>query len=141
VQENIWPQFILYSPGELLRFNELRKKGIFGQEHPFCLFVLGHYADQTEGTWSDLDAFLAAVDCTAFPWAVCCFGGKENEVMVAATDLGGHIRIGFENNLCMANGRTAKNNAELIAQYHASIKDSDRKPVSADEIREAFGLS
>lgn len=56
-------------------------------DHPFCLFVLGRYADQTAGARSDLDAFLATVDCTAFPWAVCCFDGKENEVMVVATGL------------------------------------------------------
>lgn len=140
VQENIWPQFILYSPGDLLRFDELRKNGVFAQDHPFCLFVLGRYADKAAGTRSDLDAYLATVDCAAFPWAVCCFGGKENEVMVAATGLGGHVRIGFENNLCLADGRKAKNNAELIAQYTASSKGLDRKPASADEIRRAFGL-
>ncbi|MCH9027130.1 MAG: 3-keto-5-aminohexanoate cleavage protein [Proteobacteria bacterium] len=141
VQENIWPQFILYSPGDLLRFDELRKNGVLAKDHPFCLFVLGHYADQTAGDTSDLDAFMATVDCTVFPWAVCCFGGKENEVMVAATGRGGHVRIGFENNLCLTDGREAKNNGELIVQYTRSSKDSNRKPASADEVREAFGLS
>jgi uncharacterized protein (DUF849 family) len=141
VQEKIWPQFILHSPRELLRFDEMRKKGVFGQDHPCCLFVLGRYADDTAGKTSDLDAFLATVDCTVLPWAVCCFGRNENEVMVAATGFGGQVRIGFENNLRMADGRTAKNNAELIAQYTASCKDSARKPASADEIRNAFGLN
>ena len=141
VQENIWAQYILYSPGELRRFDELRKNGVFAQDHPLCLFVLGRYADQVEGVRSDLDAFLAAVDCTAFPWGVCCFGGKENDVMIAATGLGGHVRIGFENNLWMPDGRQAKNNAELIAQYLESGKGLDRKPASTDEVREAFDLS
>jgi len=140
VKENIWPQYILYSPDELLRFDALRRKGIFAHEHPFCLFVLGRYADKTEGKKSDLDAFLAATDCTAFPWAVCCFGGHENNVMIAANGLGGHVRIGFENNLCLANGSIAKNNAELVAQYNASSINSVREPASADDIRGAFGL-
>ena len=59
VQENIWAQFILYSPGEPLRFDELRRNGVFAQDHPVCLFVLGRYADQTAGARSDLDAFLS----------------------------------------------------------------------------------
>ncbi len=141
VQENIWPQYILYSPGELLRFDKLRKNGVFGQDHPLCLFVLGRYADEIDGVRSDLDAFLAAVDCTAFPWGVCCFGSKENEVMIAATGLGGHVRIGFENNLWMPDGRPAKNNAELVAQYLASNQNLDRKPASTSEVRDAFDLS
>ena len=140
VKENIWPQFILYTPDDLIRFDEMRKKGVFGLENPFSLFVLGHYENNKAGKRSDLDAFLEAVDCAGFPWAVCCFGSKENDAMLAATGLGGHVRIGFENNLCMADGCIAKNNAELIAQYTSSSEVLGRKPASAGEIREAFGL-
>ena len=59
--------------------------------------------------------------------------------MLAATGHGGQVRIGFEKNLCMADRRKAKNNAELIAQYTASSRDLGKNPASADEVRKAFG--
>jgi uncharacterized protein (DUF849 family) len=42
----IWPQYILYSPAELQRFNRLRRRGFFGEDTPSCLLVLGSYVEQ-----------------------------------------------------------------------------------------------
>lgn len=137
-KEGIWPQYILYSPHELRRFDALRRRGVFGEERPFCLFVLGSYANQLDGTTADINDMLAAVDCAQFPWAACCFGRNEQLVMSVALDQGGHVRLGFENNLWLPDGRQAKDNADLVKGFLASSSDHRRKPATAHELREVL---
>ncbi len=135
VRERIWSQHIVYSPEELVRFDTLRRKGLFGEEHPFCLLVLGRYADGQRGDPEELRRMTSAVDCDSFPWATCCFGPREHEAMAVALAEGGHARIGFENNLLLADGRPARDNAELVSQFVSTVQASPRKAASADDIR------
>ncbi|MEM9208098.1 MAG: 3-keto-5-aminohexanoate cleavage protein, partial [Pseudomonadota bacterium] len=135
-----WPQYIVYSPEELARFDALRRRGVFGEERPFCLLVLGRYTERLEGNLDELGAMRAAVDTDQFPWAVCCFGQHENAAMLEATRQGGHVRIGFENNLLLADGQLASNNSALIEQYARTSIDLGRRPASADDIREVWQL-
>jgi len=135
MKENIWPQYILYSAAEVRRFDALRRRGIFTVERPFCLLVLGRYSASLEGQVSELEAMLAAADCSEFPWAVCCFGQQEQAAMLAATAAGGHVRVGFENNLYLPDGSIARDNAQLVQQYRAAAVSLGRVPATADDVR------
>ena len=137
--EGIWPQYILYSPQELDRFDRLRKKGFFSHDAPFCMLVLGSYLSRTDGNVEHLEAFLNSVDCAHFPWAVCCFGPNENAVMRTAWRVGGHARLGFENNLWLSDGQLAVNNAELVEALRKGMANSVRRPASAFDVRGMFG--
>ena len=134
-RERIWPQYILYTPEEVQRFDELRRRGLFSSERPFVLLVLGRYSDASEGSLDELDAMLEAADCTAFPWAVCCFGSQEHAAARVATARGGHVRIGFENNLILSDGSVARDNAALIRQYCDTGIANNRRPATAADIR------
>ena len=133
-----WPQFILYSVADVERFNAMRERGVFANAAPFVLFVLGNYANGIAGTVADLDILLEATAADACPWAVCCFGPNENAVMRRALDLGGHVRIGFENNVVMADGSPAPDNAALIREFVRATEGHSRSPASPAEVREAF---
>ena len=137
----VWPQFILYSVEDVQRFDAMRARGAFAGDAPFVLFVLGNYASGTAGTVADLDALLEAADTDAHPWAVCCFGPNENAVMRAALDRGGHVRIGFENNVVLADGSPAPDNAALIREFVRATASHARTPASPEEVREAFAGS
>ena len=137
-EAGVWPQFILYSVEDVQRFDAMRKRGVFADDAPFVLFVLGNYANAVAGTVADLDALLEAADTDAYPWAVCCFGPNENAVMRAALDRGGHVRIGFENNVVLANGTPAADNAALIREFVAGTAEHERSPAAPDEVRQAF---
>ena len=137
-ERNTWPQYILYSAEETARFEQLRQEGLFGVEHPFALFVLGRYSEALEGDPAELDAFLRAFEPGAFPWAVCCFGPAEAEAVRRAASLGGHVRIGFENNRLLPDGTVARNNAHLIASELALMRKtgaSQRPLATADWVR------
>lgn len=137
-REQIWPQYILYSPEEVERFDELRKRGVFADSNPFCLFVLGRYTEKLQGEVDELYSMLNTSDCREFPWAVCCFGRNERDAATTAAENGGHVRMGFENNLLRADGSVATSNAELIADFYRARKNSDREPATADDIRNAL---
>lgn len=136
--ESIWPQYILYSVEDVKRFEAMRRRGVFADAAPFVMLVLGNYTDAKAGTVSELDGLLAAADFDALPWAVCCFGANEQAVMLAALNRGGHVRIGFENNVVLADGSPATDNAALIRQFTAAAAASPRQPASSVEARAAF---
>ncbi len=138
MKEAIWPQYILYSAAEVQRFDALRRRGVFTEERPFCLLVLGRYSASLEGQVSELEAMLAAADCSEFPWAVCCFGQQEQAAMLAATAAGGHVRVGFENNLHLPDGSIARDNAQLVQQYRAAAISLGRIPATADDVRNEY---
>lgn len=136
--ERIWPQYILYSADDLRRFDSLRQRGVFAEDHPACLLVLGRYAQERAGDPAELNELLSSVDCTPFSWSVCCFGPRELEAALKAVPLGGHVRLGFENNLLLADGSAAGDNAALIAQFMTATGASLRRPASADDVRDVF---
>jgi uncharacterized protein (DUF849 family) len=119
--ERIAPQYILYQPDEVTRFHELRRRGVIPQRRPFVLFVLGRYGDATEAQPRDLLPFLAAHDADC-PWAVCAFARREAACVLTAAGLGGHVRVGFENNLWLADGSLAASNAELVEPVTAGAR-------------------
>ena len=136
--ERIWPQVILYTVEDVRRFDDLRRRGVFADDAPFVMFVLGNYADSIAGSVAEFDGLLAVTDSSAYPWAVCCFGQNENAVMRVATLREGHVRLGFENNLVLPGGEIAPDNAALIHKYTASSTASARRPASATDVRAAF---
>ncbi len=121
-EEAISPQFILYSAEDVRRFIDLRKRGIIPFERPFALFVLGRYSENQQSDPQDLDAFLEARGDEDFPWAMCAFGSRELACVEAAVKHGGHVRVGFENNLHLPDGSLADSNADLVAQAADCIR-------------------
>jgi 3-keto-5-aminohexanoate cleavage enzyme len=124
--ERIAPQYILYAPHEIAPFHELRRRGVIPQRRPFVLFVLGRYGEQADAQPQDVLPFLAAHDAEC-PWAACAFGRRESACVLTAAGLGGHVRVGFENNLWLADGRLAASNAELVAQVRAGASQLGRE--------------
>ena len=138
VAERIWPQYILHSIEDVRRFESMRRRGLFADEHPSCLFVLGRYGDAHAGDPAALATLLETLATTQVSWTVCCFGARELEAATVAADRGGHARIGFENNMVLADGSLARDNAELVARLTSVLEQSARRPATADEVREEF---
>jgi uncharacterized protein (DUF849 family) len=114
-RERVTPQFVLYTADEVRRFADLRQRGIVPDTAPFVLYVLGRYSANQTSDPLDLAPFLAAAP-RDWHWAVCAFGAKEGTVALTAAVLGGHSRVGFENNLRLGDGSVAPGNAALVEQ-------------------------
>ncbi|MGE5171749.1 MAG: 3-keto-5-aminohexanoate cleavage protein [Rudaea sp.] len=136
--ENVMPQYILYSPDEVARYRDLRARGVIPAARDFLLFVLGRYSTGQVSAPADLLPFLQAHDGTT-PWATCAFGPGEAACAMAAAALGGHVRVGLENNLYLPDGTLAPDNATLVRNAAAGAAIIGRRLASADEVREMLG--
>lgn len=131
----IMAQLILYSADDVRHYRDLHARGLLGARDHSLLFVLGRYAGGQGGEPLELLDFLRLHDGDT-PWAVCAFGPREHACCVAAAALGGHVRVGFENNLALRDGRTAPDNAALVAQMRAAAGALGRPLADADTTRE-----
>lgn len=125
-KEGVVPQYILYTAEEVRRFIDLRQRGVIPGAAPFVLYVLGRYTANQTSDPLDLAPFLAAAP-RDWHWAVCAFGAKEGTVALTAAVLGGHSRVGFENNLMLGDGTVAPSNAALVEQARRGAAAIGRK--------------
>ena len=86
----------------------------------------------------DLLPFLAPGEPRFGPWMVCAFGRDEAACVSTAALLGGHVRVGFENNLLLPDGSTARTNADLVRAVTAVLGAAGRRTMTADEMRGAW---
>ena len=54
--------------------------------------------------------------------------------------MGGHARIGMEDNIYVGKGRLAKNNGEMVEKMVRIIRELDREPATPKEVRTMLGL-
>ncbi|MBB3066924.1 3-keto-5-aminohexanoate cleavage protein [Limibacillus halophilus] len=135
-ERGVMAQYIVYSEEDLQWFSSLRDTGKLPIQAQSLLFVLGRYTAGQRSEPSDLLPFLRA-NKPNYSWALCAFGPKEAACAAAAATLGGHARVGFENNLLLSDGTPAPNNAALIAQAVAIARAIGRPLASADTLRMA----
>ena len=134
------PQIILYSPEEALRLAALQKRGLVPFENLPVLYVLGRYTVAQTSRPSDLLPFLGA-DMPVFThWMTCAFGRHETACVTAGALLGGHVRVGFENNLFLPNGVQASANRDLIAAARQAIGVCGLAIADADALRGSWNL-
>ena len=136
----VMTQVILYDVADLQRWQDLRARGVIPEAPWFLLFVLGRYSAGQTSSPRDLMPFVQA-HTGAEPWAVCAFGATEHACVTAAAALGGHVRVGFENNLQLKDNQTAPDNAALVRQAAEAAFSLGRPLASAQDIRQRFGTA
>ena len=137
-RERVMTQVILYDTDDLLRWQDLCQRGVVPEAPWFLLFVLGRYSAGQTSSPTDLVPFVHA-HTGGEPWSVCAFGSTEHACVSAAAALGGHVRVGFENNLYLKTGALDPDNAALVAQATEAARSLGRPLATAADIRERFG--
>ena len=136
-QQRVMTQVILYDVADLRRWQALRTAGTVPDAPWFLLFVLGRYSRTQSSSPQELLPFLHA-HAGPEPWGLCAFGASEHACGAAAAALGGHVRVGFENNLLLRDGRVAPDNAALVAQAAELARCLGRPLATADDVRRRF---
>ena len=76
-----------------------------------------------------------------YTWSVAAAGKHQFGSCLAASRLGGHARVGLEDNLYMEKGVYARTNAEQVAKIKTMVYDTTgRESATPDEVRRALGL-
>jgi len=137
--EKIIPQYILFSEQDVLYFNDLREREIIPGDRVSVLYVLGRYSETQQSSAVELLPLINAMGGNVI-WSVCAFGASEAACMLSAAGLGGHCRVGFENNMQLISGDIAPDNAALITQVAENALVMHRTVASPADARQLLGM-
>lgn len=136
------PEIEVYDVGHLYNLAHLRDRGLLEEplQIQFVLGVLGANA-------AEMDQLVHMVRTaqrlfgTDFTWAAAGVGYPgEFELAAASMMLGGHVRVGLEDNLRIARREQASSNAALVTKAVSLLALFDRVPASPNEARRILGL-
>ena len=137
---HVVPEFELFDLGQvaaLRRLLDTRGLPWGGKVHvDFVMGVLGGMP----GTAQALVAGVQALPEQVTSWSATGIGRTHLPVMAAALSMGGHLRVGMEDNLVYARGRVVASNAELVARAARLAEEMQRPPLTPDEVRGLLGL-
>ena len=115
----------------------LRDKGYIKEPMHFN-FVLGVNGGMS-ATPRDL-TFLAESIPNNSTYTVCAIGRYEFPMVSQSIKMGGHARVGFEDNIYLSKGVLAKSNGELVEKVVRISKELGREIASPNEARKILGL-
>lgn len=134
-RECVAPQIILYAPEEAVRLDAMWRRGLVPFDRIPVLYVLGRYSAGQTSTPADLLPFLAPEMPRFAHWSVCAFGRHETACVTAGALLGGHARVGFENNLFRPDGTLAGRNADLVSSVAETVRGCGLTVADVDDLR------
>ena len=135
-EKGIKPELECFDKGMIDIALKADKKGLL--VHPLHFdFVLGV---QMTATLRDL-AFCVGSLPPGSTWTACGIGRYEFDIAAGAIIMGGHVRVGFEDNLYLEKGVLAKSNGELVEKVVKLADLLGRKIASPSEARKILGLS
>ena len=73
-------------------------------------------------------------------WSVAGIGAAQLPLGTLAMVLGGHVRVGFEDNIYYRKGELASSNAQLVARIARISRELDRPVATPDEARALLGI-
>ncbi len=134
----IKPELEIYDTGMICTAKALLERGIL--KTPLHLqFVMGGWPTCIEATPRSL-IFLKEQIPANSTWSVCAIGRHEFPMVTMAMILGGHVRVGIEDNIKMSQTALAKSNAELVSRVVRIAKELDREIATPDDARHILGL-
>jgi uncharacterized protein (DUF849 family) len=137
------PELETYDVGHLYNVAHLLEQGLLDPplHIQFVLGVLGANAATIEQLLHMRRTATELFGAGAYTWSAAGVG-YPGEFHLAATALmlGGHVRVGLEDNLRLDPERRAASNAELVEKAMTLVPLLDREPATADEARAILGL-
>ena len=138
IERGIKPECEVFDKGMIDMALRLAKKGYIKSPIHFD-FVMG----VNGGISGDLRDFVflrgsIPADST---YTVAGVGRYEFPLAVAAIIDGGHVRVGFEDNVYLSKGVLAKSNGELVAKVVRLAKELGREIATPAEARKILGLA
>jgi uncharacterized protein (DUF849 family) len=137
------PEFEAYDVGHIYNIRHLLERGLVDPplHVQFVLGVLGANAAAVEQLLHMRQTAVNVLGADTFTWSAAGVGYPgEFHLCATALMLGGHVRVGLEDNLRVTKAARAGSNAELVEKAIALAPLLDREPASADEARAILGL-
>lgn len=135
-ETGVKPEIEVFETGMIANALFLQKKGYLQAPLHFD-FVLGAPGSMP-GTIKNLQ-FLSESIAAGSTWTVAGIGKAEIPLSAAAIVMGGHVRVGLEDNLYMPDGSLASNHL-LVGKIVRIAREIGREVATPDEARSILGL-
>jgi 3-keto-5-aminohexanoate cleavage enzyme len=137
-ENGIVPEIEIFDMGMLDEAMRLRSMGLITDPLQFD-FVMG----VAGGIGADPSHLLHMVRSlpAGSTWSVAGMGRHQLTLGVVALALGGHVRVGFEDNIYYRKGQLARSNAELVARIARIAHEMERPAATPAQAREILQLN
>ncbi|NPV60741.1 MAG: 3-keto-5-aminohexanoate cleavage protein [Actinobacteria bacterium] len=137
-EKGIKPEMELYHPGMYWVVQDLIMQGLI--DPPYDIqFVMG-FQTSSFPTPQNLLSLVNELPPQSIFFAIGV-GPFQLPMTVMSVLLGGHVRVGMEDNLYYSRGRKLKNNAELVARMVRIAHELNREVATPQQAREMLGIS
>ena len=136
-QHGVKPELEIFDTGMLSTANRWLKQGLLtGPQHfDFVLGIPGGMAGTPQALLYMVEQLPAGAT-----WTVAGIGAAQLPLGTLAIVLGGHVRVGFEDNVFYRKGELANSNAQLVARIARISQELNRPVATPNEARAILGL-
>ncbi len=137
------PEHEIYDIGHLYNMNFYVRRGIIKTPlwMQFVTGILGGIGSDLENVMYMKQTADRLFGAGNYQWSVIGAGyPAEFNLATLAIMMGGHVRVGFEDNIFISKGVLAKSNAELVEKAVRIAKELGREIATPDEARSILGL-
>jgi 3-keto-5-aminohexanoate cleavage enzyme len=137
-ENGVKPEIEVFEPGMIANAEYLIKKDLIDTPVHFD-FVLG-IPGAMPATAKNLMFMVDSIPAGS-TWTVAGVGRYETPMAMIAVAMGGHVRVGFEDNIYYKKGELAKSNAQLVARIVRIAKELGREIASPAEARKILNIT
>jgi 3-keto-5-aminohexanoate cleavage enzyme len=136
LEYGVKPELEIFDKGHIANARRLNREGLLPlpQHVDFVLGVPGGMEATVQNLCDLVDDLPAG--CT---WSVAGIGRQQLPLAMVAIAMGGHVRVGLEDNLYYSKGRLARNE-ELVARVARVAAEAGREVATPEQAREILGL-
>lgn len=131
------PELEIFERGMIENARRLVKKGLINEPLHFD-FVLG-VPGAAPGNPEDLMHMIRSIP-PGSTWTVAGIGRTQLPLAAMGIILGGHVRVGFEDNIYYKKGELATSNAQMVERVVRLAKELGREVATPEEARKILGL-
>ena len=141
IECDVKPEIEIFDAGMIYNTLHYLKNG-FLQERPHFQFVLGAPGGMT----AEVKNLMFLLDICQqhlgnnFTWGALGIGRGHLPIMYATIALGGHLRVGMEDNIYYRKGQLAKSNVEFVERTKRMVAEIDKTIATPDEARQILNL-
>ncbi|AKI97237.1 3-keto-5-aminohexanoate cleavage protein [Kosmotoga pacifica] len=137
-KRGIKPEIEIFERGMIENALKLVKKGLIDLPLHFD-FVMG-VPGAIPATINDL-VYLVGCIPEGSTWSVAGIGRFELPLALHAIAMGGHVRVGFEDNIYYRKGELAKSSAQLVERVARISREFGREVATPDEARKILNIN
>ncbi len=137
VSHGVKPEHEVYDTGMINVCRQIAEKGIVPEPLHIQFVMVGRtgFLPSPRMLQYSVDQLPAG-----WTWSVCALGRHQIPMAAMATVMGGHVRVGFEDNVFLRRGELAKSNADLVRKAANIARELERPIASPDDAREILGI-